>query len=88
MTESLLAPLRIKARVAQGREPEPSAGVLGSDALRWPHPDGLKRHQLASEGAGRGKAGLGDQRVQQCGCHRFTRHQHTEMDRPDHLLDE
>ncbi|MEO3928828.1 IS5 family transposase [Micromonosporaceae bacterium B7E4] len=34
VTEQLLAVLRVKARVAQGREPEPSAGVLDSQSVR------------------------------------------------------
>lgn len=34
VTEKLLAALRIKARIAQGREPEPSAGVLDSQSVK------------------------------------------------------
>ena len=34
VTEKLLAVLRVKARVAQGREPEPSAGVLDSQSVK------------------------------------------------------
>jgi hypothetical protein len=34
VTENLLAALRVKARVAQGREPEPSAGVLDSQSVK------------------------------------------------------
>ena len=34
VTEKLLAALRVKARIAQGREPEPSAGVLDSQSVK------------------------------------------------------
>jgi len=34
LTEKLLAASRVKARVAQGREPEPSAGVLDSQSVK------------------------------------------------------
>jgi transposase len=34
VTEKLLATLRVKARVAQGREPEPTAGVLDSQSVK------------------------------------------------------
>ena len=34
VTEKLLAVLRVKARIAQGREPEPSAGVLDSQSVK------------------------------------------------------
>ena len=34
VTEKLLAALRVKARVAQGREPDPSAGVLDSPSVK------------------------------------------------------
>ncbi|MCX5064661.1 IS5 family transposase [Micromonospora lupini] len=34
VTEKLLAALRVKARVAQGREPDPSAGVLDSQSVK------------------------------------------------------
>jgi transposase len=34
VTNELLAALRIKARVAQGREPEPSAGIIDSQSVK------------------------------------------------------
>ncbi|MET8254249.1 IS5 family transposase [Micromonospora sp. NPDC005197] len=34
VTEKLLATLRIKARVQQGREPEPSAGIIDSQSVK------------------------------------------------------
>ncbi|MFG1918104.1 hypothetical protein [Micromonospora sp. NPDC048898] len=34
MTEKLLAALRIKARVHQGREPQPSAGIIDSQSVK------------------------------------------------------
>jgi transposase len=34
VTEKLLTVLRVKARIAQGREPEPSAGVLDSQSVK------------------------------------------------------
>ncbi|MFD0782358.1 IS5 family transposase [Micromonospora azadirachtae] len=34
MTEKLLAALRVKARVQQGRDPEPSAGIIDSQSVK------------------------------------------------------
>ena len=34
MTEKLLAALRVKARAAHGRGPEPSAGIIDSQSVK------------------------------------------------------
>ncbi|WP_442934988.1 transposase [Micromonospora sp. CPCC 205558] len=36
VTEKLLATLRVKARVQQGRQPEPSAGIIDSQIVKGP----------------------------------------------------